>query len=286
MTKQEYIDRNNRKQLAIEKRHRVKVQAVLKAQMSEAATVIKTSGVNALRLILPKFKFHHSLYEALFALWSETAKYYYIQTRARLRQPELKAGFGFNEPWVNTLLEFIREYLLAKATVALDLVTKQRIADLIDQGEREGWGVEKYVKALQDDPITPWRARLIVRTEIKMAEHHGRQQAREDSPFETVLTWLSAHDHRTRKAHEEADGQKVEGGGRFKVARYRGKKLIGYDYMTGPGDPTAHAENLCNCRCTATTRLKRDANGKFVRKRKIFVALPGEQVQPRPTITI
>jgi hypothetical protein len=41
--------------------------------------------------------------------------------------------------------------------------------------------------------------------------------------------------------------------------------------MDGPGDPRATAGNLINCRCTIARRLKKDANGKFIRKRSITI---------------
>ena len=54
-------------------------------------------------------------------------------------------------------------------------------------------------------------------------------------------TWVSQMDERVRDNHVMANGQTV------KIMEYF---LVGTDLMLYPGDPTASAENVINCRCT------------------------------------
>lgn len=288
MNKQDYIDQNIRKHTLLEKRFSRRMASTLSAQMAEAADAISKHGIDGFRIMLRSFKFSDTGYSVLYDLYMITAAHYYRKTTRQInsRKFEVKAGFGINPEWIEALIEFIRLNLLIKAVLPIESTTKKRIGELLDQAIAEGWGIDKVVFSLKNDPITQSRARLIVRTELKMAENYGRQASRKDSPFQTEEIWISAHDLRTRTSHHEADGQKVDEGKLFKIKRYKGKKMVGYDMMTGPGDPTAHPENLCNCRCTSVVRAKRDASGKFIRKTKIFVALPGTWPQDRRTITV
>jgi len=54
-------------------------------------------------------------------------------------------------------------------------------------------------------------------------------------------TWVSQMDERVRDSHQMANGQTV------KIMEYF---LVGTDLMLYPGDPTASASEVINCRCT------------------------------------
>lgn len=194
-------------------------------------------------------------------------------TRRQIDATEEKAGFGINEELNKLVLEFFAKYVMSDV-ISISESIKKQVFNAVEEGVNKGWGIDKIVESLTDLPLI--RARLIVRTELTAAAEAGRQAAKEESPFETVDRWISAHDNRVRHSHSLVDGYTVKQGEKFPVKKRKG----GYDMMTGPGDPTASAENRCNCRCTAVTRAARDSNGRLIRKRKIFVALPGELRRP------
>ena len=84
------------------------------------------------------------------------------------------------------------------------------------------------------------RSRLIARTETHSAYNHAGQIAGEESGYDLEKEWLSAEGERTRPEHAAADGQTVG---------MREKFIVGGEELMYPGDQTASAENICNCRC-------------------------------------
>jgi hypothetical protein len=82
----------------------------------------------------------------------------------------------------------------------------------------------------------------------------------------TVKEWIAAKDNRTRRMprdqndHLNMDGVKVPMDQKFVVPAL---KYI--DNMLHPGDSTAHAGNVCNCRCTLGYEAVRGSDGKLQR---------------------
>jgi hypothetical protein len=80
----------------------------------------------------------------------------------------------------------------------------------------------------------------------------------------TVKEWIATKDNRTRRIprdsadHLDMDGVTTPIDAKFEV---RGKTFV--DFMLHPGDSTAHAANVCNCRCTLGYEAQRDNNGKL-----------------------
>jgi hypothetical protein len=289
--RQQYWQKHNRRIKIFERRYLRRVHEVLQSQMAQAANILRSSGPDGLEMKLPSLMFNETLVPVLEDLYKEAGLYFARRTmrqiNASARKPDIKAaGFGFDEKWNQDIIDYLRENLLKKAVVPIQNTTKAQVMLILERGRTEGWSVDRMAFELEKSELTLSRARLIVRTELLMAEHIGKELAREDTEFETDEIWVSADDHRVRHSHRQIDGESVPTGGRFRVNRYRGKKLIGFDMMTGPGDPTASAENICNCRCSSVVRARRDEEGKLIRKRKIFVALPGEIRRDRTVVTI
>jgi len=80
----------------------------------------------------------------------------------------------------------------------------------------------------------------------------------------TVKEWIAAKDNRTRRIPRDAndhlhmDGIQIAMDAKFQVTA---KNYI--DFMLHPGDSTAHAGNVCNCRCTLGYEAVRGADGKL-----------------------
>lgn len=271
-----YSERDLRKKKAFERAYVPLIYKALDGQLTEAADYLKLYGERELRARLERMVFVQDLAIIIRSLWTRVGLHYANKTLKEINRSEKKAGFGFDEKWVRAILDYFYRVLLNKAVLPISQTTKEQILSILDRGEREGWGIDRMAFELKNSDITLWRARLIVRTEIAMAQHHGKNLGKEESSFETKEEWISAEDARTRHSHREIDGKQIKEGDKFKVARYSGHRLAGYDLMTGPGDPTAHAENICNCRCTSAVVAMRDANGKLIRKRlqKDLVILP------------
>ena len=197
-----------------------------------------------------------------------------------------KAGFGYNPEWTQDILNYFRFKLLNKAVLPISATTRDQILEILNKGVTEGWSIDRMVQELQGADIPLSRARTIVRTEIGAAQFYGTELGKRSSPFVTVDRWISAHDSRVRHSHQDVDGHIIEEGDKFRVPIYRKNVIVGYDMMTGPGDPEASAGNVINCRCTKVTRAARDKDGNLVRRvSKISVILP-ESRPVMPVITI
>lgn len=189
----------------------------------------------------------------------------YYEIRRSAKKKIEKAGFGLAEDWLNAIIAFFKNEYFALVKNISD-TTKDIIFKVLSQAAEEGWSNDTIVKQLKAPKINAARARLITRTELTKGAFAGRKIAADDSDWETEKEWISAHDHRVRHSHRGVDGDVIDVDSKFEVATPKG----GIDYMEGPGDPTASAANLCNCRCTSATRAKRDENGRLIPKTKVI----------------
>jgi hypothetical protein len=112
--------------------------------------------------------------------------------------------------------------------------------------------------------ITNYRAALIARTETSRAANLGSMVGAMSTGLVTVKEWIAAKDNRTRRIPRDAndhlhmDGMQIAMDAKFEVPA---KEYI--DFMLHPGDSTAHAGNVCNCRCTLGYEAVRGADGKL-----------------------
>lgn len=274
---------------AWEKRFIRHIYNVLQSQMIEATEVLKRAGVDGLKLSLDRLVFTKDIFSTLRDVYMSVSKFYARKTMSEINvsSREEKAGFGFDAEWTEKVIEYIRKYLLDKAVLPISQTTKEQILHLLEIGEREGWSIDRMVFELENSDITLHRARMIIRTELLKAQALGRELGEDSSPFEQNKQWISAKDHRTRHSHRKIDGETIDVNGKFKVDRYKGERLVGFDMMEGPGDPKAHAENVINCRCTLAVIAARDENGRLIRKKSKISVISGEQfVRRERVITI
>ena len=121
----------------------------------------------------------------------------------------------------------------------------------------------EIIKLLRTSGITNYRAELIARTETARSANVGSMVGAMSTGLVTVKEWIAANDNRTRRMPRDAndhlhmDGVKIPIDQKFEV---RAKEYI--DFMLHPGDSTAHAGNVCNCRCTLGYEAVRGSDGK------------------------
>lgn len=262
MTIQQYI----RRIALFEKFYTRKLLSILKEQMDAAADTLETSGIEMLRNQVDKLLVIDGLGKIIRDLYVQVGLWSGNRTIRGLRKDvkEKKAGFGFDENWTREIINFFRTYLLTKAVIPISADTRKQIMDVLEKGFTKGWSIDQMATSLRSPELILWRARMIARTEISKAQFYGTELGKRDSGYQTVTEWISVNDTRTRHSHKLMDGKKVKEGDKFKVPRYRGKVLIGYDLMNGPGDPDASAGNVINCRCTVAVRAARDKKGRII----------------------
>lgn len=267
----EYAERHVRRQKLFERKYLKQVFNALHSDFIRVAKVVREKGIDEARRELDRLVVNEHIAPVLMRLHVDTGVY---QANKVLREINASAkdrteqkGFGFNDEWISAIISFLRHNLL-KLVAGITETTKKQIIDILEEGQKEGWGIDKIAHELESPELTLWRARRIVRTELVKAYSKGHELGKEKSKWETEDTWISAHDVRTRHSHREVDGDVIGEGGKFKVPLYHrigGADIqTGWDLMTGPGDPNAHIENLANCRCSKVTRAIRDENGRLI----------------------
>lgn len=159
------------------------------------------------------------------------------------------------------LPEPVRAYLagerreLAEIGERLGEAARTTLAEGIDAGETVVELTERLLAAFDADgaQLGDTRAARIARTEAGRAWNRSALDAARALPARdrpTVKQWLTRRDNRVRDAHGDVDGQLQLLGDPF---------TVGGVQMTGPGDPTAPAHLVINCRCeVAFARARQD----------------------------
>lgn len=245
----------------------------IKAQVSSFITDLKSGGVEYAKSKMNNELINTRVSQVIQDIYLTVGSFFANATLREINSLE-KKGFGIDEKWVAALINYFRTDLLTEAVFPVSETTRIQIMAVLSKAQTEGWGVERIVRELSNDELTIYRARMIVRTESTRAMFYGQKLGEQESNWESIKIWIAADDHRTRHSHNKVDDDKTDS--RFAVPVYKGGVQIGVDMMEGPGDPKASAGNLINCRCTIARRLKKDENGKFIRKRNpVNVAYPG-----------
>jgi hypothetical protein len=142
--------------------------------------------------------------------------------------------------------------------------TKEQIRRFLAQGQAQGLTMNEIIDLLKTSGITNYRAALIARTETSRAANIGSMVGAMSTGLVTVKEWIAAKDNRTRRMPRDAndhlnmDGIQIPMDQKFVVPA---KEYI--DNMLHPGDSTAHAGNVCNCRCTLGYEAVRGSDGKL-----------------------
>lgn len=168
----------------------------------------------------------------------------------------------------NLFAYVIIKYLETKGLdqLAADITetTKEQIRRFLVQGQSENLTMNEIIELLKTSGITNYRASLIARTETSRAANIGSMVGAMSTGLVTVKEWIAAKDNRTRRMPRDAndhlnmDGVQIPIDQKFVVPA---RDYI--DNMLHPGDSTAHAGNVCNCRCTLGYEAVRGSDGKL-----------------------
>jgi hypothetical protein len=247
MNKESYSQRQQilmRRLIAL---HTKPVYLALQHQMNAAAASVRANGIE--KTIGQTFPLNTEIQAALVNLYSDAA------FRAKKNFMYVKR-FGGGNSFVNKVLEYLKRYLLNKAIAPISTTTVRVIDRILSEAIAKGWGVEKTAKQLESTDISKSRARLIIRTESVRATNLTQMMAADDEVYQMEKTWIAIEDKRTRvtHSHKGVDGQTQD---------------LDQPFTNGlkfPGDPDAPIEEVANCRCTMGYKVKRDTNGRPVKK--------------------
>jgi uncharacterized protein with gpF-like domain len=263
-----------------ERKYLRKLYEALRSQVDAFITSMNERGLQAAKAQLNLTVINDQIGTVIRDLYIEVGLFFarkaWREIQRSVRKVEKAASFGFNEKWTADIIQFFQIFLLNDAVLPITETTKNQILDILSKATIEGWSIDQIARALEKPDLLLWRARLIARTEIAKATFAGRNIANRDSEYATQKEWIAANDHRTRHSHRKVDGEVIDYDMQFQVPLAKG----GVEMMKGPGDPTASAGNVINCRCSLAMTAKRDENGRLIRKKAVTV------IQPQRAITI
>jgi uncharacterized protein with gpF-like domain len=120
--------------------------------------------------------------------------------------------------------------------------TIKQVEKVISTGIAEGDSIPTIANSIDEyfDGAIKNRATTIARTEVIGASNAGSLEGYIESGVVEGKEWLTAIDGREREWHAAADGQIV---GLTESFTVKGESL------NAPGDPSASASNIVNCRC-------------------------------------
>ena len=158
------------------------------------------------------------------------------------------------------------------------------IRRLIKESVNEGESIDEAAKRLQglaedaaesgttDDPISEeirstyskfskGRTQTIARTEIHNASMEGSRSAAKSLQVPNLeKVWVSSDDDRTRDGDPESTNHVVMNGETVGIdEKFSVPSKDGPDQMDGPGDTSAPADQVVNCRCTQVYQGGRNA---------------------------
>lgn len=135
--------------------------------------------------------------------------------------------------------------MLGRRITEITELTRTEIMRSLAESHAAGLSIPHAARAMAKDvrATNVNRATLIARTEFIGAQNGASLAAVRIADVATSKTWLATNDARTRIDHADASGQTVPLQDAFSVGGVE---------MMFPGDQSAPADEVCNCRCTIT----------------------------------
>lgn len=173
----------------------------------------------------------------------------------------------FSDKWKRLMEQFYISESSTRITEVTDTTRKQIkqvLADATDQRLTTSETATYMIDTLESKDFNRNRALMIARTESTTAANKGALLGGESADYEVGKIWIPIIDNRTRPAHAEQEGQPaIDVDDLFNV---------GGEYMNYPGDISATAENVVNCRCAVGIVPKIGINGLPILKKQPVVA--------------
>lgn len=268
------------------------VKRALDAKVKAVIAVIRSHGLAYARTHLHVDIANEQLHDVIKRLYVTVGLRHARMNQQRLSteksMPVLlqQKRLGYNETWTNFILAYLRQFLTSKITFEVNETLRNRLLRELQTGIDEGLGIDDMVNRLRDTDLTSVQTARIIRTEVNRSANVGARAQADTFQFQLLKEWIAVHDKRTRgnkpsdhANHLSLDGTTIDMENVFIDPRNG-------DRLAQPGDPSASAESVINCRCQMGTKAKRDKDGNLIPKRQFTsVIFPGQINRPQ-TITI
>lgn len=175
-------------------------------------------------------------------------------------------GFGSEGRIIQLWRTLLEDYLNLRILTRIQNVTnttRNRIAKIIETGVNEGLSAQNIARRIRNEAsLNKVRSKAIARTEVVTAMNQGKYLAVRSSNLVYDKGWSATIDSRTRPDHLamlDADFVPLES-----------DFIVGGFPMAYPGDPKGPAKEVVNCRCSLVFRVRRNADGRPVRKHELM----------------
>lgn len=153
--------------------------------------------------------------------------------------PSLTATVVATEPSYADFWDGLTDTIATRVGQVSD-TTMEQIQSRVSDGVRDGVSWADIASDISDLGIDSARADVIARTEAHSVSQASTNAAADQLGLALTKVWVAVEDSRTRPDHAEADGQEVDKESMF---------LVGGSPMAFPGDQSAPADQVINCRC-------------------------------------
>lgn len=252
-----------------EKRQRGKIQEALGNQISSFIEWIQQNGLAGASGQVDQLITFGPLVSPIRKLWITEGVIEANYRYRALRKVVKKRTMGYSQEWTNYIMAYLNQDLLNRATLPITNTTKDIVRQILEQGVKEGWGVEETVRRIQErtGELSRIRSRMITRTEVVGAKNLGAMMGAASTGIVYDKVWMTAKDRRVRPQdgkggvnHHAANHMILEGQ----------KRAMHEEFSNGllqPGDKTQGTEagEVINCRCTVRFEAKRDSRGRILR---------------------
>ena len=200
------------------------------------------------------------LYDALEKIYGRvgvsaaTFSYDWIRNSVPKNKKDFIIDF-FNAEWYVEMVNYFRLIGGNKVT-GIDETTidkiKNVLANILGQNLSRRDQAKLFEQTLNDPAFNRARSLVIARTESTTAANHGINVGAESSDYEVAKFWINTKDKRTRTSHLLMSKEPIAINQPF---------MVGGIAMMYPGDPSAPASEVVNCRCVMATQAILDADG-------------------------
>ena len=249
-------------QVPLIKRNERQLYTVMRASYLAALSRMELTGA----VVVPQME-QFRVAEALSKTWRQSI-------RVGMSFPALSEKSAFlhleRKQEEQTLFEQLMQAFVdnygAEQVRLINEVTRNQIQRALVRGIEQGLGIEAIAKDIRASipALSRIRANTIARTEVHNAAMFASREVSKTAAFPLNKRWVSVYDARTRDFgegdgvvdsanHRKMNGVTVGPDEMFEVPFAEGF-IVGKDLMSGPGDPSAPARQVVNCRCSLTYR--------------------------------
>lgn len=186
-----------------------------------------------------------------------------VQGKA-LGYPVEAKGF-FADLFHSLALTYINLESVRRRIVSVAETTRAHMIRAVDQGQREGLGVDAIASLMREriPTMSRYRGALIARTETHGAANFGAHETAKATGLDLLKEWVAVEDHRTRDFgqgdgvvdefdHRAMNKQTVEMDEPFKMPWRKGGEVL----CQFPGDPSLPPGAVINCRCAVVHTVR------------------------------